>query len=398
MNRIPLWIDLREIPLNKRLPYLHAVREVGAERVVLAKDDGHHGRAGIVTVAVDGNNRLLDGKRAIGRIAKISDAKSQEKAAKDKGLIVVETGFDRIIPLENLIAARQDRPGTLFARSTTSADVRLCATVLEKGVHGILLAPSSPQEIHVADKVLRERASAGSQGPNPQVLTVAATPTNDAARTPALSISAPSSTAPAAVSAVEPLSALTIPNSSDGGRIVLEPATITRIEDGGLGDRVCIDTTSLLSDGEGLLVGSMAHSFALVHAETADATFIGARPFRVNAGAVHSYVLGPDNRTAYLAELAAGRPVLAVHRTGVARTVTVGRVKIERRPHLILHWQTRAGPASIAVQNAETIRLVRPDGTTVPVTQLQVGDAILVRHETAARHAGLPIDEHLEER
>lgn len=46
----------------------------------------------------------------------------------------------------------------------------------------------------------------------------------------------------------------------------------------------------MLRPGEGLLVGSYAAGLLLVHSEVEDTGYINARPFRVNAGAVHSYV------------------------------------------------------------------------------------------------------------
>jgi len=393
-QRIPLWVDLRDIPINKRLPYLHAVRDVAAERVVLAKDDAHHDRPGLAAVTVDGKNRLLEGKRAVGRIAKVSDGKSQTRAAAAEGILVVDSGPDRIIPLENLIAARQDRPGTLFARAVSSQEARLCATILERGVHGVLLAPASPADILATDHALRlvfspPATTLADAGP-----AVAAPTSSPAEAMPTLSSPPKPPAAPASATAT---SAISVATPGDG-RIVLTAATLTRIHDGGLGDRVCVDLTSLLEDGEGLLVGSTAGSLALVHAETAGSDFIAARPFRVNAGAVHSYLLGPGGKTAYLSELAAGSPVLAVQRSGTSRTLTVGRVKIERRPHLILHWASPNGPASAAVQNAETIRLVRPDGSATPVTELRPGDAILVHHGAAARHTGLAVSEAVQER
>ncbi len=360
------------MPLNKRLPYLHAIRDVGAERVLLAKDDAHHERAGLATFAVDGKNRLLDGKRQVGRIANVSDAKTQAKAATAPGVIVVDEGPDRIIPLENLIAARQDRPGTLFARTRSARDAALCAVVLERGVHGIVLVPSSPQEVLATDLLLREARASQAPTPAPQP--------REREPSPASPASAPA------------------PQGSPTLTSGLAAARISKVDDGGVGDRVCVDTTSLLQEGEGLLVGSTARSFALVHAETATNGLIAARPFRVNAGAVHSYLLGPDGTTRYLSELAAGQTVLAVHRNGTSRQVTVGRVKIERRPHLIVHWDTPGGPASVALQNAETVCLVRPDGTTLPVTRVQPGDAILVQAGAPARHAGIAVDENVEER
>jgi 3-dehydroquinate synthase II len=365
MSRIPLWIDLRGVPLNRRLPYLSAIREAGAERVLLGKGDAHLQKEGLPAVAVDGHRALRDGRRTIGRIITVSDARSQAKAAAAAGIVVVEAPDWRIIPLENLIAARRSAPGTLFAHAATPGQAALFADTLETGVHGIVLAPGSPGDILSADRLLRERFGR-----------VATAPPAQAAATQARAPETPPG--PAALELV--------------------PATVTRIEDAGPGDRVCIDTTSLFAPGEGLLVGSTARSFALLHAETAASDLVPSRPFRVNAGAVHCYTLGPDGRTAYLSELAAGSRVLAVSAQGGSRPLTVGRAKIERRPHLIVHWDAPGGAASVAVQNAETIRLVAPDGTPLNVTALKPGDTILVHHESSARHTGLPVDASMQER
>lgn len=62
---------------------------------------------------------------------------------------------------------------------------------------------------------------------------------------------------------------------------------------------------SLLTPGEGMLVGSFARSLFLVHSECAESRYIASRPFRVNAGPVHAYVQLPGGRTGYLSELKA---------------------------------------------------------------------------------------------
>src|SRR5690606_41389355 len=59
-----------------------------------------------------------------------------------------------------------------------------------------------------------------------------------------------------------------------------------RSSDLGMGDRVCVDTCSLLADGEGMLVGNTSSAFLLVHPETLENPYVAPRPFRVNAGAV----------------------------------------------------------------------------------------------------------------
>ena len=54
-----------------------------------------------------------------------------------------------------------------------------------------------------------------------------------------------------------------------------------------------------------MLVGNSSAFTFLVHAETESNPYVAARPFRVNAGAVHAYCVRPGDRTSYLEELAA---------------------------------------------------------------------------------------------
>ena len=61
-----------------------------------------------------------------------------------------------------------------------------------------------------------------------------------------------------------------------------------------------------------MCVGNFSRAQFLVMAECRQTEYIPARPFRVNAGPIHAYVLGPDNTTAYLSELSAGAQVLVV--------------------------------------------------------------------------------------
>lgn len=395
-GRIPLWVDLRAIPVNKRLPFLHAIDEVAAQRVLLARGDPHLDRPGLDPVVLDGHNRLKRAGQPVGRLIHLVDAKAQEKAAKADGLVVVQAEDWRIIPLENLLAARADRPDTLYAWARTPQEAALFADILEQGVHGVVLAPPTAADIFETDRLLRARFR-----PRPNPAPVASKRPVQAA--PAAGAPAAPQTAPEATTADAPLapaSSTAAASPADAEqRPFLERATIASIEDGGTGDRVCLDCTSLFRNGEGLLVGSTARSFALVHAETEETDYIRARPFRVNAGAVHMYLYAPESRTRYLSELRAGDPVLAVHPDGIHRVAKVGRAKIERRPHSLVRWQAADGTPGMAVlQTAETVRLVRPDGSRVAVTDLRAGDAILVHNETAARHAGMPIDETLEER
>jgi 3-dehydroquinate synthase II len=135
-----------------------------------------------------------------------------------------------------------------------------------------------------------------------------------------------------------------------------------------------------------------------VHAETESNPYVAARPFRVNAGAVHAYCVRPGDRTSYLEELAAGSEVLIVDATGKTSLATVGRVKVEVRPMLLICARTKDGrEGAVFLQNAETIRLTRPGGVPVSVVALQEGDEVLVRTDEAGRHFGMRICEEIKE-
>lgn len=182
----------------------------------------------------------------------------------------------------------------------------------------------------------------------------------------------------------------------------LTSARVTRIEPVGLGHRVCIDTLSILERGQGMLVGNSSAFTFLVHAETEHNEYVASRPFRVNAGAVHAYVRLPFDRTTYLGELRAGQEALVVDYKGDAYVATIGRVKIEIRPMLLIEAEAQAEngdmqSGAIFLQNAETIRLTRPDGTPVSVVSLKAGDEVLCRLDQAGRHFGMRIDEEIRE-
>src|SRR6266581_153476 len=141
-----------------------------------------------------------------------------------------------------------------------------------------------------------------------------------------------------------------------------------------------------------------ADGIFLIHSETIETDEVAARPFRVNAGPVHAYVYLPGGATKYLSELRAGDDVLAVDSGGRARSVVVGRVKIERRPLLLVQAEADDRRFSTIVQNAETVRFVTPETGSVGMSELQVGDVVLLRLEEGGRHFGMPIQETISER
>jgi 3-dehydroquinate synthase II len=153
----------------------------------------------------------------------------------------------------------------------------------------------------------------------------------------------------------------------------------------------------MLKTGQGMLVGNSSAFTFLVHAETESNPYVAARPFRINAGAVHAYAVMPGDKTRYLEELSAGDEVLIVSATGQTSLAVVGRVKVEVRPMLLIAAKIGDAEGKIFLQNAETIRLVRKDGSPVSVVGLRVGDEILCRTDAAGRHFGMRIAEEIKE-
>jgi 3-dehydroquinate synthase II len=165
----------------------------------------------------------------------------------------------------------------------------------------------------------------------------------------------------------------------------------------GSSERVIVDTTSLLGPREGLLVGSTARLLFHVNSEATGSTFSAPRPFRVNAGSPHLYVLMADGSTRYLAELAPGDRVACARAHGSARAVRVGRLKIERRPMVMVSAGRGPDRTTVFVQEAETVRLSTGRGATA-VTRLTARARLLGVRLPPARHLGQPVDETIEER
>lgn len=256
-----------------------------------------------------------------------------------KGERVVLARRWEVIPVENLLA----QSDSVLAEAATLDEARLAAGILERGVAGIVVS--------------RE--------------------------------------------AVADLKTIVSQCKLAQGHEELQPAVITRVESVGLGHRVCADTLSILRKGQGMLVGNSSAFTFLVHAETERNEYVAARPFRVNAGAVHAYVRLPGDKTTYLGEFKAGQEVLIVDANGETSLATLGRVKIEVRPMLLVEAQvtTEDGVKTGAVflQNAETIRLTTPGGEPVSVVGLKPGDTVLCRLDEAGRHFGMRIREDIRE-
>jgi 3-dehydroquinate synthase II len=172
---------------------------------------------------------------------------------------------------------------------------------------------------------------------------------------------------------------------------------VLRVRPMGLGDRVIVDTTSLLAPEEGMLVGSSAAALFHVTSEAEGSRYTRPRAFRVNAGSAHSYALLASGETRYLSELVPGDAVWVGVPGGRARGVRVGRLKIERRPLVLVEVADGRKRYTVFLQEAETVRLsgVRRREAS---TSIRPGARLRIARLPAGRHLGVPVEETVEER
>ena len=144
---------------------------------------------------------------------------------------------------------------------------------------------------------------------------------------------------------------------------------------------------------------------ALVLSEAAASTYVPTRPFRINAGPVHSYIYTADNISKYLCELQAGDQVLVFNSvTGTSRGVAVRRLKQEVRPCVPIRLETTVNQGQIFRQQAETVRLGQEGGTFQHVSDLLDYEAtddnqfILLRTLAAGTHIGIEFEGSVEEK
>ncbi len=301
---------------------------------------------------IDGAALYIDG-RQVGRVVDVGNSDGQAKARSMSGSvewILLELGEWKMIPIENIIAACDGVPTKVAARISSPEQVLGAAFALQIGVDAIL----------VSEDILPTALIAKSQrGEN----------TED------------------------------VENLVQTGNVSLTEIEIIEVKEGGIGDRVCVDLTSLLEIGEGMLVGSSAASMVMVHGETVESEFVPTRPFRVNAGAAHSYILMADGSTSYLSEVSMGDEVMVVNSNGGSRAATVGRVKIEKRPFILFRWKDENNnEAGALLQQAETVRLVSSSTQLVSITELVKETILLGWTGGVGRHIGTPISAKVTER
>lgn len=324
---------VKAVPFDKGI--IAAALESGADAVVVPEGCTTKVKeiGLIATVSEDGDLRLG---------ADVVEVEINSKADEERALalsrdrkVIVRTNDWTIIPLENLIAQTRG----LIAEVATASEAATAVGVLEVGVDGVLLTSTDPEEIRETVRAVKTSAE----------------------------------------------------------RLELGAATITSLRPLGLGDRVCLDTCTNMTLGQGMLVGNSSQAMFLVHSESVENPYVAARPFRVNAGPVHAYVRVPGGRTRYLSELRAGDEALIVNCEGNTMLAYIGRSKTERRPLILVQAECGGTPVSLVLQNAETIRLTRPGGEPVAVVSLKPGDEVLAHVEEAGRHFGVKVKETITE-
>jgi 3-amino-4-hydroxybenzoic acid synthase len=179
-------------------------------------------------------------------------------------------------------------------------------------------------------------------------------------------------------------------------QVKLEVATLVRSQPVGMGYRSCIDTATLFSPTEGMLVGSTSQGGLLCCPEVFFLPYMELRPFRVNAGAVHSYVYNFGNRTDYMSELRAGSPVMLVDRSGATRRASVGRMKTEIRPLRLIEAEFPSGErVNVLMQDDWHVRIFSDEAKPLNITALKPGDKVLGHLARPGRHVGIKVDEHI---
>ncbi|WP_054741297.1 3-dehydroquinate synthase II [Cellulosilyticum ruminicola] len=181
-------------------------------------------------------------------------------------------------------------------------------------------------------------------------------------------------------------------------KINLQEVIVDKIEYIGMGDRTCIDTTSLMGVDEGMIIGSTSAGGIMVCSETHYLPYMELRPFRVNAGAVHSYVMAPDNTSRYLSELEVGKTLMCVSTNGTARKVSVGRSKTEKRPLLLIKGRIGETPINVVLQDDWHVRVMGVDGKPKNITELKKGDKLFGCLMEPGRHVGLNVSETIMEK
>lgn len=306
--------------------------ESGVKKIIIPKNYSEQVQKLGRIETISEDGSIVLGKDFIEQEIKSKEDENNALELAKKSSIIIHANDWKIIPLENLVSKSEN-----IYVSCKLKEIPTMLTVLEKGVKGVIIKPKNRQEI---------------------------------------------------IDAVNEL-------SKQGSKLELLEADVSNIKILGSGERTCVDTCNLMSLGEGMLVGNSPKMLFLVQSESMEVEYCATRPFRVNAGAVHSYVLMPNEKTKYLLELSSGDEALSVNFKGETKKVIVGRNKIENRPLVLIEAKINNQIGAVILQNAETIRVITKNGKSISVADLKKGDKILVKLGEAGRHFGQAINEKI---
>ncbi len=327
-------IWVKAIPWKKEIAM--AAMECGADALWIPPGMRQEVRKiGIIPIVSEDGDLLLGRDVVVKEIREKKDEEEIITLSLSRKVVVKDGGW-KIIPLENLLS----RTNNLFVEINDLKEGQTVLGILERGVDGVVIDNPDPNAVRNMIQTLKRRNK----------------------------------------------------------KIELLQAKIRRIEPLGMGDRVCIDICSSMTLGEGMLVGNSSQALFLVHSESVENSFVNIRPFRVNAGPVHAYILMANGETQYLSEVKSGDPVMVVNFEGISYPAIVGRAKVEKRPLILVEAEENGQGISVILQNAETIRLTQPDGKAVSLVDLKSGGEVLTYREEGARHFGVQIDETIIER
>ena len=321
------------------------IKELGDIKIVSKNEDSDILLLGFEEkITVDDVKQALNEDKQVAAYVEINNKEDELLVSKLGTLadyVILKGKNWKVIPLENIIASLQKRTSKIMVDVTNYEEAKLALETMEHGSDGVLISSNDGNEIRKLGQLIEKSSTESYE---------------------------------------------------------LKTATVTEVKSVGLGDRVCVDTCSMMEVGEGMLIGSFANGLFLVHSESLESEYVASRPFRVNAGPVHAYVMTPGNKTRYLSEIQAGDEVLTVDCEGNSKIAIVGRVKIERRPLIMIEAEYEGQKIRTLLQNAETIRLVNDKKEAVSVVDVKVGDKILAYFTTGARHFGMAIEEQIIEK
>jgi len=384
-RKMEIWWDGRGD--NLELPKILS-ENIGnsVDRWIVSDDDISHKSVESASeiFLADGNQlKIKDDKSVAGAIVRLKDSSGQEQALSVLGsvewLLVEVESFEsswQMIPAENIIAAAQSTGTKLAFSVKRAADVAGLAKALELGVDALCISTKSGDE----DLDLWKTAFEARKERNAEAEKVSASLSSD------------------------------IKISKSKPEIVVGSCWRRDTKGTVLADRICVDLVQKLLPEEGCWVGSSAKVMTLVLSEAASSQYVPTRPFRVNAGPVHSYILlGDGITTKYLCELQASDQVLVYNsKTKASKSVAVGRLKEEIRPCVLVELESQSieeecgeycGPrGQVFLQQAETVRLAQPSGDFIRVTDLEAQNGgngadlkrepLLLRVMTTGTHVG----------